>query len=181
MVRVFCRQNAHNVLQSYDTGAVLGQESIIYTWKDVSIRELTDLVRDTCPLAKKDRIKLSFSLVYFHYREARHKSRDLGTVVPKWNSEGVLYYTPRAHEASDPEKFQPFSTKFNIGDFIDVAVIDIGPRNRPAGRLNNAPNVSLDDNDDWVKDADNNDLSIQPPQEKDRTEQESTVMATDNA
>lgn len=161
---------------------MLGQENLIYTWKDVSIRELADLVKDACPPAKKDRIKLSFSLVYFHYREARHRSRDLGTVVPKWNSEAVLYYPPRSHEASDPEKFQPFSVRFNVGDFIDVAVIDIGPRSRPSGRSNNVPNVPLDDNDNWVKDATEADVrSKESPMGNDRTEQDSTTMATDNA
>ncbi|KAG0453216.1 hypothetical protein HPP92_025880 [Vanilla planifolia] len=40
------------------------EEVQIYTWKDATLRELTDLVKEVAPAARKRDAKLSFAFVY---------------------------------------------------------------------------------------------------------------------
>ena len=52
----------HNVLEYGKT--LPGNELMIYTWEDATLRELTDLVKSAQPAAKRFNARLEFALIY---------------------------------------------------------------------------------------------------------------------
>nr|CAD1840574.1 unnamed protein product [Ananas comosus var. bracteatus] len=65
LLRVFTKIGGHHPNEDF---AVRGKEPKdevqIYTWKDATLRELTDLVKEVAPAARKRDAKLSFAFVY---------------------------------------------------------------------------------------------------------------------
>ncbi|PIA35762.1 hypothetical protein AQUCO_03500254v1 [Aquilegia coerulea] len=65
LLRVFTKVGGHHTQEDF---AVRGKEPKdevqIYTWKDATLRELTDLVKEVAPEARKRDAKLSFAFVY---------------------------------------------------------------------------------------------------------------------
>ncbi|CAL9006963.1 unnamed protein product, partial [Prunus brigantina] len=65
LLRVFTKVGSHHTNEDF---AVRGKEPKdevqIYTWKDANLRELTDLVKEVAPAARRRNAKLSFAIVY---------------------------------------------------------------------------------------------------------------------
>merc|ERR1719401_2074897 len=110
LLRVFHKIGSHHGLEAF---AVRGKEPVddelqVYTWPDVSLRELADLIKDVAPEARTPSAKLHFRLIYPD-KAGRNVMTDLGTV----NS---------AKRGPDDDK--PLSSsKFQTGDLLDLAIM----------------------------------------------------------
>ncbi|XP_010523707.1 PREDICTED: histone deacetylase complex subunit SAP18 [Tarenaya hassleriana] len=110
LLRVFTKIGGHHTKEDY---AVRGKEPKdevqIYTWKDATLRELTDLVKEVSVAARRRNARLSFAFVYPD-KNGRFVVREVGQTF------------------SYPNRKQPEDSKtladlgFEIGDYLDVAI-----------------------------------------------------------
>merc|ERR1719312_1266166 len=88
----------------------------IYTWLDATLKELTGLVKEVNPEARRRGTYFDFSLVYPDLRQSpRCQSRDIGTTV--------------AGQRGPDDQKTLADCKFVIGDFLDIAITP------PTGRM----------------------------------------------
>ncbi|KAK9910659.1 hypothetical protein M0R45_034613 [Rubus argutus] len=110
LLRVFTKAGG---LHTNEDFAVRGKEPKdevqIYTWKDATLRELTDLVKEVAPAARRRNAKLSFAFVYPDKR-GRFTVREVGQTFSFGN--GRL----------DDGKILA-ELGFEIGDYLDVAIL----------------------------------------------------------
>ncbi|KAK7292553.1 hypothetical protein RJT34_15404 [Clitoria ternatea] len=110
LLRVFTKIGSHHTMEDF---AVRGKEPKdevqIYTWKDATLRELTDLVKEVAPAARRRNAKLSFAFVYPD-KHGRFKVLEVGTTLSYGN--GRL----------DDGKCLA-ELRFEIGDYLDVAIL----------------------------------------------------------
>ncbi|KAJ8632692.1 hypothetical protein MRB53_026028 [Persea americana] len=111
LLRVFTKIGSHHTKEDF---AVRGKEPKdevqIYTWKDATLRELTDLVKEVAPTARRRDAKLSFAFVYPD-KHGRYVVRQVGMT----NS----YASGR--RLDDGKALAELS--FQIGDYLDVAIL----------------------------------------------------------
>merc|ERR1719150_121062 len=89
----------------------------IYTWLDATLKELTGLVKEVNPEARRRGTYFDFSLVYPDLRQSpRCQTRDIGTTV--------------AGQRGPDDQKTLADSKFVIGDFLDIAITP------PTGRMN---------------------------------------------
>jgi len=110
LLRVFTKQGGHH---SVDDFAVLGKEPVadeiqIYTWKDCTLKELTELIQGVRKYAGRPGTELSFAFVYPD-RSGKNVIRPVGRTF--------------ATRSSPDDKKSLHELKFEIGDFLDVAII----------------------------------------------------------
>ncbi|XWS38443.1 hypothetical protein CRYUN_Cryun19dG0132100 [Craigia yunnanensis] len=110
LLRVFTKIGSHHSEEDF---AVRGKEPKdevqIYTWKDANLRELTDLVKEVAPEARRRNAKLSFAFVYPDKR-GRFGLRQVGMTNSYGN--GRLDGNKALADLS-----------FQIGDYLDVAIL----------------------------------------------------------
>nr|XP_023876865.1 histone deacetylase complex subunit SAP18-like isoform X1 [Quercus suber]XP_023876866.1 histone deacetylase complex subunit SAP18-like isoform X2 [Quercus suber] len=110
LLRVFTKNGSHHGEEDF---AVRGKEPKdevqIYTWKDATLRELTDLVKEVAPEARRRSAKLSFAFVYPDNR-GRFVLRTVGTTLSYGNGRRL----------DDSKSLGELS--FQIGDYLDVAI-----------------------------------------------------------
>ncbi|XP_044477433.1 histone deacetylase complex subunit SAP18-like isoform X2 [Mangifera indica] len=82
----------------------------IYTWKDATLRELTDLVKEVAPEARRRNAKLSFAFVYPDKR-GRFVLRQVGMTHSYGNGRRL----------DDSKALAELN--FEIGDYLDVAIL----------------------------------------------------------
>ncbi|XP_070038826.1 histone deacetylase complex subunit SAP18-like isoform X3 [Nicotiana tabacum] len=82
----------------------------IYTWMDATLRELTDLVKEVAPEARRRDASLSFAFVYPDKR-GRFVVREVGRT----------YSYPNGRRPDSGSKSLS-ELKFQIGDYLDVAI-----------------------------------------------------------
>ena len=109
LLRVFRKMGEHHALDAF---AVRGKEPVddelqIYTWPDVTPRELADLVKDVAPEARAPNARLHFQLIYPD-KQGRNVMTDLGTITT-------------TKRGADDDK-QLSTTKFQAGDLLDLAI-----------------------------------------------------------
>ncbi|KAG6786713.1 histone deacetylase complex subunit SAP18 [Populus alba] len=109
LLRVFTKIGDHHNNEDF---AVRGKEPKdevqIYTWKDATLRELTDLVKEVTPAARRRDARLSFAFVYPD-KNGRFVVREVG----KTNSH-------RNGKLDDNKALAQLG--FQIGDYLDVAI-----------------------------------------------------------
>ncbi|KAJ0964229.1 hypothetical protein J5N97_029351 [Dioscorea zingiberensis] len=111
LLRVFTKIGGHHPQEDF---AVRGKEPKdevqIYTWKDATLRELTDLVKEVAPAARKRDAKLSFAFVY-----------------PDKNGHFVVRPVGMTHSHGNGRRMDDHQTladlSFQIGDYLSVAII----------------------------------------------------------
>ncbi|KAL9289861.1 hypothetical protein ACSQ67_024367 [Phaseolus vulgaris] len=88
LLRVFTKIGGHHSMEDF---AVRGKEPKdevqIYTWKDATLRELTDLVKEVAPAARRRNAKLSFAFV-FPDKNGRFKVQEKNTCIDVSASNG---------------------------------------------------------------------------------------------
>ncbi|KAI4356856.1 hypothetical protein L6164_000843 [Bauhinia variegata] len=108
LLRVFTKIGSHHTSEDF---AVRGKEPKdevqIYTWKDATLRELTDLVKEVAPPARRRNAKLSFALVYPD-KHGRFLVREVGKTLS--------YGTGKSDDLALAQ------LDFQIGDYLDVAI-----------------------------------------------------------
>mmetsp|Transcript_15893 Transcript_15893/g.47819 ORF Transcript_15893/g.47819 Transcript_15893/m.47819 type:complete len:239 (+) Transcript_15893:198-914(+) len=111
LLRVFHRQGGHHRLEEF--ARVTGREEIddevqIYTWPDATLRELSDLVKEVQPAARRPTSRMGFALVYPD-RRGHNVMRIVGQV-----------HSSRSGE-DDTKTLR--AIKFQTGDYLSVAVL----------------------------------------------------------
>jgi len=115
LLRVFCSTSRHNPMGDFTRGNVPSNELQIYTWMDATLKELTGLVKEVNPEARRRGTYFDFALVYPDLRTSAYRSRDIGTTVA-------------GQKGPDDHKTLA-DCKFIIGDYLDIAVTP------PTGRM----------------------------------------------
>ena len=110
LVRIFYKFGAHHNEEAF---AEHGNEPVndelqVYSWPDVTLHQLADLVKDVVPEARWPTATLHFSLISPN-KIGRNVMNDLGSV----------HSSKRMPDDDKPL----FSSKFQIGDFLDVAIM----------------------------------------------------------
>ncbi|PHT81714.1 Histone deacetylase complex subunit SAP18 [Capsicum annuum] len=112
LLRVFTKVGGHHNKNEF---AVRGKEPKdevqIYTWMDATLRELTDLVKEVAPEARRRDATLSFAFVYPDKR-GRFIVSEVGRTFSYTNIR-------RPDDGSKPLS----ELKFQIGDYLDVAIM----------------------------------------------------------
>ncbi|KAK9804922.1 hypothetical protein WJX72_012184 [[Myrmecia] bisecta] len=108
LLRVFTKLGGHHRLEDYQhRGQEPADETQIYTWMDASLSELTDLVKEVMPAARRPNARLDFAFVYPD-RKGRNVMRQVGST----NSTRV--------GGDDAKTLR--SLNFQTGDYLDVAI-----------------------------------------------------------
>lgn len=98
----------NEVSAQMDTGKILN-EVCIHTWKDATLRELTDLVKDVNEDARNIHSKLSFCNVYPN-KEGRLTMKELGFV----------FSNPKKVSGKEDKTLKELN--FETGDYVDIAI-----------------------------------------------------------
>ncbi|PAV86722.1 hypothetical protein WR25_18086 [Diploscapter pachys] len=109
LLRVFCANGRHNPMMDYtNKSGVPANELQMYTWMDCSLRELTSLIKEVNPDARRRGTTFDFAVVYPDKQSGRYVLREIGN-------------TTNGQRGMDDSKTLQ-QCKFEIGDYIDVAV-----------------------------------------------------------
>jgi len=109
LLRVFCNNNRHHVISEYSRGSVPANELQIYTWMDATLKELTNLVKEVNPEARRKGTFFDFALVYPDLRgPVGFRIRNIGT-------------TCSGQKGMDDNKTLS-NCRFQIGDYLDIAI-----------------------------------------------------------
>ncbi|XP_020625864.1 histone deacetylase complex subunit SAP18-like [Orbicella faveolata] len=119
LLRVFCNQGRHHRLDEYSRTALPSNELQVYTWKDATLKELMSLVKEVNPDARRKGTVFDFAIVFPDARRGGFIMKEIGS-------------TAAGRKGTD-DTITLESKKFQIGDFIDVAIQSprIGRRDRP--------------------------------------------------
>eukprot|EP00897_Mesotaenium_endlicherianum_P007485 jgi/Mesen1/6765/ME000346S05940 len=109
LLRVFTKHGDHHKLEEFGTrGREPKDEVQIYTWRDATLRELTDLVKEIAPVARRRDARLSFAFIYPD-RRGRNVMRKVGVT--------------HSHARKTPDDSKTLDElNFQTGDFLDVAI-----------------------------------------------------------
>jgi len=109
VLRVFTKVEGHHAADDFVKGHEPTKDEVqIYTWKNATLKELTELIKGVRPAARRKDAKLSFAFVYPDKRGA-NVVRQVGST-----------YSSRR---SDDDKKTLAFLKFETGDFLDVAIL----------------------------------------------------------
>lgn len=141
LLRVFCNEGGHQHLDEYNPsqGRLPSPEFQIYTWfvyfydqnnsntttrPDVTIREIIGLIQAVHPLARDFRMLLSFRIISPIYKTTQYKSRPIGTFPARRRRAGQMRPAQDTHvKRKIMDTAQLGSLRFEIGDFLDVALL----------------------------------------------------------
>ncbi|KAL2081095.1 hypothetical protein ACEWY4_022948 [Coilia grayii] len=122
LLRVFTTNNGrHHRVDEFARGNVPSSELQIYTWMDATLKELTSLVKEVYPEARKKGTHFGFAIVYPDPKRQSYRVKDIGSTVSGRKG------------ADDSMTLQ--SQRFQIGDYLDIAITP--PNRTPAmpGRM----------------------------------------------
>jgi len=108
LLRVFLSQGRHHTPNEYSRGNVPANELQIYTWMDATLKELTGLVKEVNPDARRKGTFFDFALVYPDLRTPGYRMRDIGS-------------TCAGQKGVDDAKTLS-QCRFQVGDFLDIAI-----------------------------------------------------------
>jgi len=109
LIRIFYRIGGHHGLHAFEEKGpeLIDSELQLYSWPDATLMDLVDLTKDVLPEARIDGVEFSFRLIYPD-KHGQNMSVALGR-VNSWRSTGT-------------ERVTLGSTKFQVGDLIDLAL-----------------------------------------------------------
>lgn len=109
LLRVFTQFGGHHTREDFVVrGKEPKNEFQIYTWKDATLRELTDLVKEVTPEARRREARLSFAFVYPD-KDGRFVVKPVGNTF----SYGM-------RKMDDDKALAELG--FQTGDYLDVAI-----------------------------------------------------------
>ncbi|KAF0299522.1 Histone deacetylase complex subunit SAP18 [Amphibalanus amphitrite] len=112
LLRVFCNTGRHHSLAEYSRGQVPANELQIYTWMDATLKELTSLVKEVNPEARRKGTFFDFAQVY---PEVGGRMGGVGFRMREIGS------TCSGQKGADDAKTLA-SVRFTIGDYMDIAI-----------------------------------------------------------
>ncbi|XP_009860292.1 histone deacetylase complex subunit SAP18-like [Ciona intestinalis] len=108
LLRVFVSDNGrHHRMEEFSRTSLPGNELQIYTWMDATLKELTSLVKEVRPDARRKGTTFKFAAVY-PGTMGRYRLKDIGQTVG-------------GHKGPD-DAISLASQKFQIGNFMDIAI-----------------------------------------------------------
>jgi len=108
LLRVFYSDGRHNRLEDYSRSNVPKNELQIYTWKDATLKELMNLVKEVNPKARRKGTFFDFATVFPDARRSSFIMKDIGSTCT-----GIK---------SPDDNVTLAEKKFQIGDFLDIAI-----------------------------------------------------------
>ncbi|KNA15412.1 hypothetical protein SOVF_098550 [Spinacia oleracea] len=110
LLRVFTKIGGHHTQEDFSVrGKEPKDEVQIYTWMDATLREMTDLVKEVSPAARRRDAKLSFAVVYPD-KNGRMQVKKVGETFSNANKRRL-----------DDNKALA-EIYFQIGDYLDVSI-----------------------------------------------------------
>ncbi|CAI5941515.1 unnamed protein product [Closterium sp. NIES-64] len=104
------QHGGHHDLEAFATRGQEPKEEVqMYTWKDATLRELTDLLKEVVPEARRREARLSFAFVYPN-RQGRNVMKQAG----------ITNSMTRRPTPDDNRTLHELG--FQTGDFLDVAI-----------------------------------------------------------
>ncbi|UYV71377.1 SAP18 [Cordylochernes scorpioides] len=114
LLRVFIHNGRHHPMSEYYRGNTPANELQIYTWMDATLKELTSLVKEVSPDARRKGTYFDFALVYPDKRSPVYRMREIGA-------------TCCGTKGPDDNKTLA-QCWFQIGDHLDIAISPPLPR-----------------------------------------------------
>lgn len=109
LLRVFTTNNGrHHRVDEFTRGNVPANELQIYTWTDATLKELTSLVKEVYPDARKKGTHFSFAIVYPDLKTRVYRVKNIGNTV--------------SGQKGTDDSMTLKSQKFQIGDYLDIAI-----------------------------------------------------------
>ncbi|XP_071493073.1 histone deacetylase complex subunit SAP18-like [Diadema setosum] len=108
LLRVFCNNNRHHRVEEFQRGTVPANELQIYTWMDATLKELSSLVKEVNPDARRRGTYFDFAMVFPDTRRATYRMKEIGM-------------TCSGRKGPD-DSVTLVSQNFQIGDYIDIAI-----------------------------------------------------------
>ncbi|KAH9515210.1 Histone deacetylase complex subunit SAP18 [Bulinus truncatus] len=108
LLRVFCSNERHHALMEFSRGSTPTNELQIYTWMDATLKELTSLVKEVNPDARRKGTFFDFAIVFPDTRSPTFRMREIGTTC--------------AGRKSPDDTVTLAQKKFAIGDYLDIAI-----------------------------------------------------------
>ncbi|KAJ8970917.1 hypothetical protein NQ314_000967 [Rhamnusium bicolor] len=127
LLRVFVSSTGyHHKASDFNKGNTPQNELQIYTWRDATLHELTQLVKEVNPEARRKGTKFSFAFVYPDIRQPIYRLKEVGITTT-----GV----------KGPDDLKTLgSLRYNIGDYMDISITP--PENWSSGRKGYSNNYS---------------------------------------
>uniref|UniRef100_A0A1I7TT51 18 kDa Sin3-associated polypeptide n=1 Tax=Caenorhabditis tropicalis TaxID=1561998 RepID=A0A1I7TT51_9PELO len=122
LLRVFCSNNRHNPISEFNNrngGTVPPNELQMFTWVDCTLSELAMLIKEINPDARRKGTTFDFAIVQPDRMSQRFNLREIGNTMN--GQRGI----------DDNKTLQ--QCKFEVGDFIDVAISIPGSGRRFGG------------------------------------------------
>ncbi|CAI5505712.1 unnamed protein product [Closterium sp. Naga37s-1] len=120
LLRVFHKHGGHHDLEAFATRGQEPKEEVqMYTWKDATLRELTDLLKEVVPEARRREARLSFAFVYPN-RQGRNVMKQAGIT-----NSITRRPTPDDNRTLHELGFQLFPTcnkRYLDGDLLNIAI-----------------------------------------------------------
>jgi len=114
LLRVFTTNSGrHHRVDEFTRGNVPANELQIYTWTDATLKELTSLVKELYPDARKKGTHFSFAIVFADLKRQVYRVKNIGNTV--------------SDQKGTDDTMTLKSQRFKIGDYLDIAIT---PSNR---------------------------------------------------
>ncbi|XP_033032723.1 histone deacetylase complex subunit SAP18-like [Trachypithecus francoisi] len=122
LLRVFTTNNGrHHRMDEFSRGNVPSSELQIYTWMDATLKELTSLVKEVYPEARKKGTHFNFAIVFTDVKRPGYRVKEIGS-------------TMSGRKGTD-DSMTLQSQKFQIGDYLDIAITPPNRAPPPSGRM----------------------------------------------
>ncbi|DAA23863.1 histone deacetylase complex subunit SAP18 [Bos indicus] len=122
LLRVFTTNNGrHHRMDEFSRGNVPSSELQIYTWMDATLKELTSLVKEVYPEARKKGTHFNFAIVFTDLKRPGYRVKEIGS-------------TMSGRKGTD-DSMTLQSQKFQIGDYLDIAITPPNRAPPTSGRM----------------------------------------------
>lgn len=108
-------------MDEFSRGNVPSSELQIYTWMDATLKELTSLVKEVYPEARKKGTHFNFAIVFTDLKRPGYRVKEIGS-------------TMSGRKGTD-DSMTLQSQKFQIGDYLDIAITPPNRAPPPSGRM----------------------------------------------
>ncbi|KAK2108735.1 Histone deacetylase complex subunit sap18 [Saguinus oedipus] len=105
----------------FSRGNVPSSDLQIYTWMYATLKELTSLVKEVYPEARKKGTHFNFAIVFTDVKRPGYRVKKVGSTVS-------------GREGTDDSVTLQLQ-KFQIGDYLDIAIISPNRSPPPSGHM----------------------------------------------
>merc|ERR1712242_20576 len=108
LLRVFTSKDRHHRPDDFGRNQTPANELQVYTWMDATLKEITNLVKEVHPEARKKGMIFDFAICYQDPRMNRYRIKEVGQTI--------------SGKKSTDDTITLKASKFQIGDFMDIAI-----------------------------------------------------------